>query len=443
MKKSKLLLILSAVLLSLAVFVSCTQTESPNETDTGTGTSTEDTTGETGTGTGTGEGTSTEKSTEAATEMPRYNYFDAEVGPDVTLDKAVYSDMKLTIPSSLRITDEQVQNYLQYLIFQERVPVNDGTKVYDQPLKLGDTAYIYYKGTVDGEEFEGGSNMEDKSPTGLGLGSGSFIPGFEDGLVGVIPNQTSKDKPAEVHVTFPEGYNDKLGGKDAIFYVVVEYAVQYTLPEYNREFVEKKLGYKSEKIHVTDQSFLDEFEEEYLPSYLEEQNAETVNAAKTDALWTYLTGVAVCKNLPQMELDYYIASYKNELTSAYEYFSSSNRKEEFLKVYPTISEFAVYYMGFEEGSDWEEEVNKMAELMVKKDMIVHAIAEWENMETVTEEELEEEIQYWIDYYASDYYQVTREDILENIGEDYLRESAFAVKMYDYLMGNCTFEYAEE
>ena len=437
MKKSKLLLILAAALLCLAVFVSCSNAGDPQ----GTGDDTSvDGTGEAGTTDGSTAGTTagTTADTEATTQMPRYDYFEAEVGKDVTLDKSVYTSMNLKLSPDLLITDEQVQEYLQYLIFQERTAVNGETKVYDQALKMGDTAYIYYKGTVDGKEFDGGSNMEDKSPYGLGLGSGSFIPGFEDGLVGVIPNQTSKDNPAEVHVTFPENYNDELGGKDAIFYVVVEYAVQYNLPEYNREFVEKELGYKSEKVHVTDQSFLDEFEDEYLKSYLEKQNEEYVESAKTDALWTYLTEKVVCTNLPQMELDYYTTSYKNELQSAYDYYKSTYG-EQFTSVYPSINEFAVYYMGFEKGTDWEAEVNKMAELMVKKDMIVHAIAEWENMETVTDEELEEEIEYWIEYYGG---YVTKDDILKNIGEAYLRESAFAVKMYDYLIGNCTFEYAE-
>lgn len=438
MKKSKLLLILAAALLSLAVFVSCNNTGDPQGTDVGTvdGTATETGTSEADTSAGTAD--TTADTEEEETQMPRYDYFEAEVGPDVTLDKSVYASMNLKLSPDLLITDEQVQDYLQYLVFQERVAVNGETKVTDQALKMGDTAYIYYRGTIDGVEFDGGSNMDDDAPFGLGLGSGSFIPGFEEGLVGVIPNQTSKDNPAEVHVTFPENYNDEVGGKDAIFYVVVEYAVQYTLPEYNREFVENELGYTSEKTHVTDKSFLDEFENEYLKSYLEKQNEQYVESAKTDALWTYLTDIAVCVNLPQMELDYYVTSYKNELTSAYEYYTSSYG-EKFTTLYPTINDFAIYYMGFDKGTNWEEEVNKLAELMVKKDMLVHAIAEWENMETVTDEELEEEIEYWIEYYGG---YVTKDDILENIGEAYLRESAFAVKMYDYLIANCTFEYAE-
>ena len=434
MKTNKLLYILAGALLSLCVLASCgTSASSDQETSTETGTGTETSTGEVASSVET-----TAETKEEVTQMPRYDYFAAEVAPDVTLDKSVYTSMKLELPKSLLVTDEQVQNYLNYLIFQEREAVNGDTKVYDQPLKLGDTAYIYYRGTVDGKEFEGGSNMEDKTSYGLGLGSGSFIPGFEEGLVGVIPNQTSKENPAEVHVTFPEGYNAELGGKDAIFYVYVEYAVQYTLPEYTREFVEKTLKYESEKVHVTDKSFLAEFEA-YLKTYIEDQNKENVDAAKTDALWTYLTEKVVCVNLPQMELDYYTTSYLNEINAAYEYYSTGASKDQFLEMYPTVGDFAIVFMGYDEDADWEAEIAKQAELMVKKDMLVHAIAEWENMETITDKELEDEINYWIEYYGG---YVTKEDILENIGEAYLRESAFAVKMYDYLIANCTFEYTK-
>ncbi len=483
MKSNKLFLILLSLMLSLTVLVACnkdgkssddesktTSSETNASTDTADGeTATSDTlesdtavTSDTAADTAASSDTADaetaadetasstgEANSEAATvgdttpeetepPLPRYDYFEAEVGKDVTLDKSKYQSMNLSLPADLKITDDQVQSYIDYLVFQERTAVNGNTKVYDQPIKKGDTAYIYYRGTLDGVEFEGGSNMSDSAPYGLGIGSGTFIPGFEDGLIGVIPNQTSKDHPAEVHVTFPEGYNAELGGKDAIFYVVVEYAVQYNLPEYNREFVENTLGYESEKVHVTDKSFLNEFFE-YLKSYLEDQNAEYVESAKTDALWTYLTQTAECINLPQIELDYYSISYKKEIQSAFDYYSSGAQKEEFLKLYPTIGDFAIAYMGFEKGADWEAEIDALAEQMVKKDMIVHAIAEWENMETVTDKELEEEIEYWVGYYGG---YVTKEDILENIGEDYLRESAFAVKMYDYLIANCTFTYEE-
>ena len=149
MKTNKLLYILAGALLSLCVLASCgTSASSDQETTTETDTGTEIATG------ATTSAETTAETKEEVTQMPRYDYFEAEVGPDVTLDKSVYASMKLELPKSLLVTDEQVQTYLNYLIFQEREAVNGDTKVYDQPLKLGDTAYIYYRGTVDGAETE-------------------------------------------------------------------------------------------------------------------------------------------------------------------------------------------------------------------------------------------------------------------------------------------------
>lgn len=434
MKKRSLIVTLAAGLLCLVALASCG--DEPGETtDTGeTGTGVVDTTEDTADPSATDE-TDTEGEPEETTEaVTRYDYFAAEVLPDVTLDKSAYEAMTLKLSPDLLITDEEVADYIDYLRFQERTADNDEAKMTDQPMKLGDTAYIYYRGTVDGEEFEGGSNMDDEEPYELGLGSGALIPGFEEGLVGVIPNQTSEENPAEIHVTFPESYSSKeLAGKDAVFYVVVEHAVQYTMPEYTRDFVENTLKYVAEKVHVTDGSFLAEFEE-YMKEYLEEKNADYIESAKTDALWTYLTGIAVCSNMPASEIQYYTESYINELEAAYEYYSA---KEGFTDIYDTVDKFAVVYMGFEEGADWKAEVARLAELMVKKDMIIHAIGEREGMEIVTDEEMQEEIDYWIEYYGG---YVTEDDILENIGEAYLRESAYAVKMYDYLMEHATFVY---
>jgi len=376
--------------------------------------------------------------TEAQTEMPRYDYFGEDVAPNVQIQKSDYENMALTIPADLQITDEDVMAYIDYLRFQERVADNGNTQVKDQPLKLGDTAYIYYEGFLNGEAFDGGSNMEEATPYALGLGSGSFIPGFEEGLVGLVPNTTSKEAPFELHVTFPENYgNPDLDGKEVVFKVVVEYAVQYTLPAYDRDFVENTIKFTPEEEAPTDGMYLAKFEA-YIKAYLEKQNASYVESAKIDALWTYLTENFVFTNLPAEELAYYQDMYESEIEYAYEYFGSMYG-EEFKKEYDTIDKFAIEYMGFEAGSDWKEEVGLIVAALVKKDMLIHAIAELEDMETVTEEELNAEIEYWIEYYGGSQY-VTKEDILENLGEDYLRESAFAVKMETFLMSKATFAF---
>ena len=381
----------------------------------------------------------TAKETEAVTAIPRYDYMEAEVAPDVAIDRADYVGITLTIPNSYKIEDDDVQSYiLSGIRFSYRTAVNGTAMVKDQALKLGDDAYIYYKGFVDGKEFEGGSNWDDQSAYKLGLGSGSFIPGFEDSLVGLVPNQTSKTNPAEITVTFPEDYSADLAGKEAVFHVVIEYAVQYTLPEYNREFVETTLKYEAQKdFYASDAALLAEFEE-YVYNYLVSQNAPSLENAKIDALWNHLTEKATCKNLVADEVAYYFNAYKSEAEYYFDYYTSMNNAE-FKALYPDLGSFAVVYFGLDKGADWEAEVTKMAELMVQRDMITHAIGELEGLETVTEEEFKAQVKYWVDYY---YGYMTEAEVVQNMGEVFLKEAAFAEKLDNWLMEQVTFTYED-
>ena len=379
---------------------------------------------------------STEVPTEPVTEVPRYDYFDADVKADVTIDASAYKDMQLTLPSNLQVTDKDVTDYIDYILFQYRTAENGSTQVTDKPLKWGDDAYIFYKGMIDGEEFSGGSNWDDASPYKLGLGSGAFIPGFEEGLVGVIPQNATKDAPAEVHVTFPEDYTAELAGKDAVFYVAVMYAVQYTVPAYNRDTVENVLMYEGEKeFYASDAAYLSEFEG-YVREYLENSVASDLEYAKTDAIWEHLTTVATFTNLPQTELDYYYGIYLEEIEYYYEYYGKYGGTS-FTEQYPDLDSFARSYVGVGADGDWQAELRAVAEDMVKKDMIVHAIAELEGMEAVSEQEYEAEVQYWVDYYQG---YMTKDEVLENFGESVIREGALMTKMEAWFLEHATFTF---
>ena len=99
----------------------------------------------------------------------------------------------------------------------------------DQPAENGDTVVIDYVGSVDGEKFDGGS----ADNYSLELGSGAFIPGFEDQLVG---HKSGED--VEVKVTFPEEYHAQdLAGKEAVFEVKLHEVKEKQLPEMDDEFV--------------------------------------------------------------------------------------------------------------------------------------------------------------------------------------------------------------
>ncbi len=129
-------------------------------------------------------------------------------------------------PLEVEITDKDVEERLEWMQKQNARLVT----VEDAPAEEGDTVNIDYKGFVDDEPFIGG---EDHGYD-LKLGSNSFIPGFEDQLVGAKAGEE-----VEVKVTFPEVYHaDNLAGKDAVFKVTVNEVKREELPELNDDFAQ-------------------------------------------------------------------------------------------------------------------------------------------------------------------------------------------------------------
>ncbi len=368
------------------------------------------------------------------TLAPPYDYLGKDILSDVTITSSAYTSMQLTLPSEYIITDQDVEDSITYYRFQYRL-ADTGEKMTDQPMKMGDDAYIYYRGELDGVPFDGGSNWDDKTPYALSLGSGSFIPGFEEALYGVIPAEATKDEPAEVHVTFPKNYDAAdLAGKAVIFYVAVEYAVQYTLPTYNREFVEKTVRYTGKQAtYESDEAYLAEFET-YIRNTLEENIAESRQEAMVTVMWEHLLANATCRNHPQKELDAYYETYVEDIVYAYSmyanYYGSS-----FTAMYPTQEDFARSYVGVGKDGDWRAELEKQSRTSVEKNMIAHAIAEVEGIETVTEQEFLEEVERWVSEYDG---KMTAEEVIHYFGEAGLREMAFLKKMESWLMARATF-----
>lgn len=133
---------------------------------------------------------------------------------------------RLKVPVTDETIDEAIQSFAETRMETEPAPES-------HKAKQGDVAVIDFLGKVDGEAFEGGA-AEDYS---LNLGSNTFIPGFEDQLIGV----KAGDKK-DVKVTFPEEYQaEHLAGKDAVFEVTVKEVRTGKLPEINDEFA-KSIG---------------------------------------------------------------------------------------------------------------------------------------------------------------------------------------------------------
>ena len=138
--------------------------------------------------------------------------------------------------------------------------------VTDRPVKDGDMIKLDYAGTVDGVAFDGGTAQN----ADLTIGSGSFIPGFEDQLIGV-----SVDEEKDVEVTFPENYHEKtLAGKAAVFHCKVNGIKEKVLPELNDEFADE----------VSEFSTLDEYKNNIMKNLADRKENEQRQAKENDAV---------------------------------------------------------------------------------------------------------------------------------------------------------------
>ncbi len=151
--------------------------------------------------------------------------------PEVTLGE--YKNLKIK-KETAKVTKEEIASEIEAL----RTKYAE-IKVKDEKAKVenGDTAVIDFKGLVDGKELEGGNG--ENYP--LEIGSHTFIPGFEEGLIGL---KVGDEK--ELHLTFPENYTEELKNKDVVFTVKINEIKTRVLPDLNDDFY-ADLGYDDVK----------------------------------------------------------------------------------------------------------------------------------------------------------------------------------------------------
>lgn len=381
--------------------------------------------------------TAAPEGTTSATTTPepvvRYDYMANDMSAFVELNKSQIAAFEINVGKEYLVTDDIVEQQIKSLMYQHAVATNGTEQVKDQPIQYGDKAYIYYRGEVDGKEFSGGSNMSNSTPYALGIGSGNFIPGFEEGLVGVVPNETSKDNPYPVHVTFPEGYkNAEVAGKDAIFYVVVEYFVKYEIPELTDKFVEETLKYKHEGDELPDvEGALVESYKASIKAKMEESARAAAEQQAYPMAMTQLMDKLTFTAYPEGEVEYFYDMYMEEIESYFAYYKT-------LYGYSSLDEFAVDYMGLEKGADWKAELTKSCQKTVQQNMLVHAIAEVEGIEQITDAEFKAELDYLVEYYKQ--YNYTAEYIREQMGDDAIKESALFGKIEKLIMERITIKY---
>lgn len=199
----------------------------------------------------------------------------AELMAGIDVEKCVtLGDYKgVTVEKTIQsVTDEDVQNEIDNALANYPVEV-------DQAAKEGDTVNIDYVGKIDGEEFDGGSDQG----ADLKLGSGKFIDGFEDGLIGARKGETRT-----LNLTFPEDYTQDLAGKAVEFTVTVN-AVKEPLSEPTDQWVADNIeGYDNIADYKAG-----------IRSEQEESNEQTAENQVRYAAWTQVIDNCIINEYPE------------------------------------------------------------------------------------------------------------------------------------------------
>ncbi len=320
-----------------------------------------------------------EEESEIVEPRPEYDALDyVELGDYIGLTVQV---------TPIEVTDDEVMEEADARIRDTTDALESVDTVED-----GDIVDIDYVGTIDGEEFDGGSDEGYE----LTIGSETFIEGFEEGLIGASVGDT-----VELELTFPEYYYEDLAGQDVLFTVTINEI--YRVPELTDEVVST----------VTDGAYTDvDSWLEYLRSLLE------LNASY---YWEYQVQVGLMDALEENSV---ITGYPQDL---FDYTA-----DQLIDYYGEDMLIAYY------GEDYMDYIQGIVEESLEEEMLLMAVAETEGIE-LTDEEYETAVEEYAVYagYGS------AELLEEDAGRDNLYNSFLESKVFSFLEENADIEETDE
>ena len=273
-----------------------------------------------------------------------------EVKPEVTLGE--YTELGVE-KEEVEVKEEDIEERIEHT----RDHHSQLQSVERDTVEDGDFAIIDFEGKIDGEPFEGGSGEE----YSLEIGSETFIPGFEEQLIGAKVGEEN-----EVEVTFPEDYNaEDLAGQDAVFTVEVKEIKEKQKPELDDDFAKEASDYDT----------MEEWRENLREEIKEQKEQEVEQEYENELMDTISDNCEV--NIPEKMID-------NELDRMFQNLSQSISGQG-LEVEQYLN-----YMGMDEES-WRENNKETAAKRVENNLVLEAIAAAEEIE-VSDEKVEEEIE---------------------------------------------------
>ena len=337
------------------------------------------------------ESVSAEEGTE---EIPTIYFEDIAVDDYVTLGE--YKGLEV-IQNKAEVTEEELESFIQYSLSSHKhtEPVTDRDVV-----ENGDVANIDYEGKKDGVAFEGGT----AAGYDLEIGSGSFIPGFEEGLVGAKVGEI-----VDLNLTFPDNYpSEELAGQEVVFTVTVNSISAYVTHELNDEF--------GQELAIEGVTTVDQFRE-YAREGLQAEADSNYHYNLQMQLISLAMQNAQIKE-PPTEL---VEKYKKVTTSQLEYQAAMYGVD--------IETFVQGYFGVDLPT-YEKEIEAGALETAKQALLCYKIALEENLH-VTEEEMNTKIE---ESYAAMGY-TSADSFKEMVDLKEYKDSMLLDKVFNFLIEN--------
>lgn len=276
-----------------------------------------------------------------------------EVYPEVTLGK--YYGVEV-VKESDEISEEEINSHIE----RELKNNSELEVVEGKPLEKGNTAVFDFTGYVDGVEFEGGK-AENYS---LEIGSGQFIPGFEDQMIGMEVNETRN-----INVKFPEDYHaEELKGKDAVFEVVLHEIKNRVVPTLSDEFVK-------EELEIKDVNNVKEYKAYIKEIITKEKTEASENKFADDVITLAMENANV--DVPEGMIDTEVNHQVKQI-------------ERQAKAYNMPVDVLLKYSGLESLEAYKEAIRPSALMSVKQRLVFSEIAKVEKIK-VTKADFEKEI----------------------------------------------------
>lgn len=301
--------------------------------------------------------------------------FEVTLYPEVTLGQ--YKGLEAA-KDSAEVTDDEVNAEIEGTRRRNARMLT----VEDRAAEMGDTANINFDGFLDGERFDGGKADE----YDLELGSNSFVPGFEEQIVGM---KVGEEK--DLNITFPESYVEDLAGKDVVFKVKLNSLTTPELPELDDEFAKD----------VSEFDTLDEYKADVRANIAKRKDEQVENKFRSDVLRQAVANMTV--DIPAVMID--------------------DKVEEMIRGYAAnygLSDRSIELDRLKQMMGLNDEIINSslrpgAEFQVKNDVLVEAIVEAENIE-VSDDDVNEYLKK-----VGEDVNAKPEDLINYFGMDFIKE----------------------